>query len=54
MCLERQVEIVQMGVAPQSVMTVREMFEQLAKREGEMIQEAREKAMKRIRPGRTA
>jgi len=54
MCLERQVEIVQIGVAPQSVMTVREMFDQLARREGEMIPEAREKAMKRIRPDSTA
>lgn len=42
-------QLVQIGVTqPEKTVSIREMFEQLAKREADMVREARERAEKRI------
>jgi len=48
---EPQIRLIQVGFTPPQ--TVRELFEHLAKREGEIIQEARQRAMKRIQADST-
>jgi len=43
-------QLIQIGTPePQKTVSIREMFEQLAQREAEMIREARERAVKRAR-----
>jgi len=48
---EPQIRLIQVGITPPQ--TVRELFEHLARCEGEIIQEARQRAMKRMRADST-
>jgi len=51
---ERPIRLIQVGsTPPEKFMNVREMFEELAQREAEVIREARERAMKRIQADST-
>jgi uncharacterized protein YbjQ (UPF0145 family) len=43
-------QLIQIGPPqPQKMVSIREMFEQLAQKEAEMIREARERALERMR-----
>jgi hypothetical protein len=47
---EANMQLIQIGPPqPQKMVSIREMFEQLAQKEAEMIREARERALERMR-----
>ncbi|MGZ4814977.1 MAG: hypothetical protein ACXVZV_06200 [Terriglobales bacterium] len=48
--IEVSMQLIQIGTTePQKAISIREMFEQLAQKEADMIREARERAIKRTR-----